>query len=232
MRGILVYEMYRRKKKKKKLLTADNFADSIKDGVWFVKFFAPWCGHCKKLAPTWDELSDKSTDVKIAHVDCTQHQAVCQDHGVRGYPTLLLFKNGGEGEKYQGQRDLSAFTSWLAKQTGAAAPAEEKKPVATEQDADSNVVVLGTDNFASEVEGKNYFVKFYAPWCGHCKKMIPTWEELAGNEDINVAKVDCTIHKELATEHEIRGFPTIFLFKSNVETMGVTFGSIIIYPHM
>jgi len=46
--------------------------------------------------------------------------------------------------------------------------------------------------------------------------MIPTWEELA-KTDINVAKVDCTVHKDLATEYEIRGFPTIYLFKANGE---------------
>lgn len=47
--------------------------------------------------------------------------------------------------------------------------------------------------------------------------MVPAWDELATNENINVGKVDCTIHKDLASEYEVRGFPTIFLFKSNGE---------------
>jgi protein disulfide-isomerase-like protein len=64
-------------------------------------------------------------------------------------------------------------------------------------------------------DSKDVLVEFYAPWCGHCKKMIPTWEELAGSDEINVAKVDCTIHKDLASEYEIRGFPTIYLFKAD-----------------
>merc|ERR1711862_1036966 len=58
--------------------------------------------------------------------------------------------------------------------------------------------------FDEVIKGKDYYVKFYAPWCGHCKKMIPTWEELASADNgINVAKVDCTVHKELATQYGV-----------------------------
>jgi thioredoxin-like negative regulator of GroEL len=55
------------------------------------------CGHCKSLAPTWETLAGNykdSTNVKITHVDCTQQNAVCQRYPVRGYPTLILFKDG------------------------------------------------------------------------------------------------------------------------------------------
>ena len=59
-------------------------------GVTFVKFFAPWCGHCKRLAPTWDELAAKYADddfVTIAKVDCTvdgnKNKGLCDGQGVR-----------------------------------------------------------------------------------------------------------------------------------------------------
>jgi thiol-disulfide isomerase/thioredoxin len=75
---------------------------------------APWCGHCKRLAPTWDQLATEVADNKQAHigkVDCTVHKAVCEKMEVRGYPTLLGFKNGAisaaDKIAYPGGRDIS-----------------------------------------------------------------------------------------------------------------------------
>lgn len=83
----------------------------------FVKMYAPWCGHCKRLAPTWEELSKKYTQASVVKVDCTIEQALCQAQGIRGYPTLMYFPKGSkEAEKYQGARDIAAMSAWLEKQ--------------------------------------------------------------------------------------------------------------------
>lgn len=72
-------------------LNSLNFGDLTK-GLWFVKFYAPWCGHCKNLAPTWDRLAQRvdGTNVKIGKVDCDENSALCGRFGIQGYPTLLL----------------------------------------------------------------------------------------------------------------------------------------------
>ena len=70
----------------------------IGDKPWFVKFYSPNCGHCVKMAPTWDELHLSSkAKANVAKVDCkaTENRPLCKDFDVKGYPSLLLFANDG-----------------------------------------------------------------------------------------------------------------------------------------
>ena len=62
-------------------------------GDWFIKFYAPWCGHCKRLAPTWEEVATElKGEVNVAKVDVTQNRALGKQYGIKGFPTLLLFR--------------------------------------------------------------------------------------------------------------------------------------------
>ena len=97
-------------------VTEDNFAATSDGKNVFVKFFAPWCGHCKRLAPAWTQLGDSYTDhekVVIGEADCTaDSKSLCQAQGVRGYPTLKYFINGEEN-KYTGGRDLASLQQFV-----------------------------------------------------------------------------------------------------------------------
>jgi thiol-disulfide isomerase/thioredoxin len=70
--------------------SASAFSDALAEGkTVFAKFYAPWCGHCKRLAPTWTDLAkayEGHDKVKIIKVDCTVQKDICANEGVRGYP--------------------------------------------------------------------------------------------------------------------------------------------------
>jgi thioredoxin domain-containing protein 5 len=218
------------------VLTEADFTEKTAEGMWLIEFYAPWCGHCKRLAPTWDHLAKElKGKANIAKVDCTATGDLCSNNGVRGFPTIKLFSAGEEVEKYAGSRDTDAFVTYMKEKgmieqsvqvnaMGAAPnqpakkpskPAEEKK-----EEGPTNIVVLG-DDYADKTKEGLWFVKFYAPWCGHCKRLAPTWEELATKynkvSNGNVAKVDCTVHSEVCKGQGVRGYPTLKFFKDGEE---------------
>jgi protein disulfide-isomerase-like protein len=88
----------------------------------FVKFFAPWCGHCVSLAPVWEDLSrELAKEVSVAKVDCTVETGVCSKEGVEGYPTLIFYDNAGRGSRYEGSRSPEAMRLFARRMAGPAA---------------------------------------------------------------------------------------------------------------
>jgi protein disulfide-isomerase-like protein len=76
-------------------LNPSTFEEAVHSKNAFVKFYAPWCGHCKSLAPDWDALAVKyaaSPSLVIGSVNCDadENKNLCQENGVSGYPTLKV----------------------------------------------------------------------------------------------------------------------------------------------
>ena len=96
-------------------LTKDNFQAKVDEGKpVFVKFFAPWCGHCKRLAPTYEEFSEVAKtefpELTVAEVDCTQNREICGH--IQGYPTVILYK-GDKQTEFEGARTIDALKEFI-----------------------------------------------------------------------------------------------------------------------
>jgi protein disulfide-isomerase A6 len=155
-------------------LIPDNFDKVVlqSDKPTFVEFFAPWCGHCKSLAPVWEELAGNlefaKDKVQIAKVDADAEKSLGARFGVQGFPTLKFFDGkSAKPEDYTGGRDLESLTAFIAEKTGVRARKRQTPP--------SSVVMLTDDSFKKEVgSDKNVFVAFTAPWCGReCSSPFP-----------------------------------------------------------
>lgn len=228
----------------------------------FVEFFSPNCGHCRAFEPTWKRLAeyvDSQSDpgISLARVNCLaqggesntfviQNRAattlldLCGEQKIRGYPTLLIYEEGDKKKEFNEARDYDRLTRFIdvhaRKLTPSPPPPPPPPPPPVHQNtltADGKVLSLNYNSFHSAVEEGPIFVKFFAPWCGHCKKLAPSkskpslyprrlhlflirkkaWIEFASEMEgkVTVAEVDCDEHKILCKMQGIRGYPTIFL---------------------
>jgi protein disulfide-isomerase A6 len=141
-------------------LDPKNF-DSVVDGSKhvLVEFYAPWCGHCKQLAPTYDIVGaayQKHNDIVIAKVDADKHKSLGSRFGVQGFPTLKFFPKGSQTPiDYKAGREESDFYAYLEEHTGVRIH-KKKERVAVQS--------LTSKDFDSVIAKGNALVEFFAPW--------------------------------------------------------------------
>lgn len=99
----------------------ERFREAKNSGKWLVMFYAPWCGHCKQLEPTWMEVGqhmfESKSDVQVARVDCTKFSSLASDFQVRGFPTIK-FITGGISYEYRGSRSKNDIIGFANKAQG------------------------------------------------------------------------------------------------------------------
>lgn len=107
-------------------LTKETWDAAVSGKTVFVKFFAPWCGHCKRMKPDWDRLMEEFKDshsVVIADVDCIgAGKSKCDEVGTKGYPTIK-YGDPDDLQDYKGGRsfdELKTFAVTLGPQCGPA----------------------------------------------------------------------------------------------------------------
>ncbi|WWD02779.1 protein disulfide-isomerase domain [Kwoniella europaea PYCC6329] len=198
-------------------LDTKNFEEYVGgDRPALVEFYAPWCGHCKNLAPVYEQLADAfpSDKVVIAKTDADGvGRELGSKYDVKGFPTLKWFPKGSlTPEDYSSGRDLEALAGFVSEKSGVKSKIKPPPPpVAVQLDA-SNFDDIALD------DDKNVLVAFTAPWCGHCKNMKPAYEKVAkaflSESDCVVAQMDADAapNKPVAAKYDVRSFPTIKFF--------------------
>jgi protein disulfide-isomerase-like protein len=96
-------------------LDQKNYNELTAGKTVFLKFFAPWCGHCKTMAEPWAQLAGEYADsasALIAEVDCTaEGKSLCDEQGVRGFPTIK-YGDPSALEDYSGGRDYASLAAF------------------------------------------------------------------------------------------------------------------------
>ncbi|PON94599.1 Protein disulfide isomerase [Trema orientale] len=148
------------------VLTLDhsNFSDTIsKHKFIVVEFYAPWCGHCKKLAPEYEKaasvLSSHDPPVVLAKVDCNEEEnrAIVSEYDIRGFPTIKILRNGGKNiQEYKGPREADGIVDYLKKQSGPASAEIKTVEDASGLIEDKKIVVVGVFPKFSGEEFENF----------------------------------------------------------------------------
>ncbi|XP_057305172.1 dnaJ homolog subfamily C member 10-like [Hydractinia symbiolongicarpus] len=193
------------------ILTPETFESLVnKKSVgetWLVDFYAPWCGPCMELAPTYRQLAKKlKGDAVLGQIDCQQFSYFCNVQGINSYPTIRLYPYHGEGASYyiphQGWRDLHSLHTWVF----------QYFPTMVED--------LDETRFYEEViDGEDpWLVDFYAPWCGHCHSFAPHFSKLAKRLQgtIRAGKVNCDNDHHICRQVRIRAYPTVKFYPGTI----------------
>ena len=149
-------------------------------GIVIVEFYAPWCGHCKALAPEYEKAASILNGiVKVVAVDATQNEKLSQQYQIQGFPSIKIF---GADKKapidYQGPRTADAIVSEGMKSANklvkdrkggksrSSKGNSEKKPKDKKKKKSNEVVELTDVNFDALVleSTEPWLVEFYAPW--------------------------------------------------------------------
>ncbi|KAK4363247.1 hypothetical protein RND71_018488 [Anisodus tanguticus] len=196
------------------------------NGVVLVEFFAHWCGHCQALTPIWEKAATILKGVAtVAALDADAHKSLAQEYGIRGFPTIKVFVPGKPPVDYQGARDAKPIAEFALQQIKALLKDRVHGKAtggSSESSEPSASVELNSRNFDEKVlKSKDlWIVEFFAPWCGHCKKLAPDWKKAAKNLQgkVKLGHVDCDAEKSLMSRYNVQGFPTILVFGADKES--------------
>ena len=211
--------------------------------IWLILFYAPWCGHCKAFSPEYEKAAKALKGIfKIGAIDADKERSIGGKYNIQGFPTVKFF--GIHKDKpvvYDKARTADAVINFMFEKARAIANArlnmkktdqsssntntnsnqhqqqqQQQQRKAPEAGNEKDVIVLTDDNFDDMIfnDESMWLVAFYAPWCGHCQKLLPEWVSAATQlrGTVKLAKIDATENQKMAQRYQIQGYPTIKIF--------------------
>ena len=153
-------------------LDSSNFDTTLVDStdMWMIVFYAPWCGHCKRLHPEWDKAAAALKGVaKFGKVDADADKELNNRYGIRGFPTIKVFMPGGDLDKpitYEEGRDEPAFIAYVNKMMDGKIPNPLTQLITSKifndkcmKDSKLCLLIFLPHMIDSTVEGRNAYLK-------------------------------------------------------------------------
>nr|GMC98766.1 protein disulfide-isomerase-like [Ipomoea batatas] len=151
---------------KEYVLTLDhtNFSDTVaKHNFIVVEFYAPWCGHCKRLAPEYEKaasiLSSHDPPITLAKVDASDevNKELSTKYRIQGFPSIKILRDGGNKvQEYKGPREADGIVTYLKKQAGPASTEIKSREDAASLIDEKKIFVAGVFPKFSGEEFENF----------------------------------------------------------------------------
>uniref|UniRef100_K3ZI56 Protein disulfide-isomerase n=1 Tax=Setaria italica TaxID=4555 RepID=K3ZI56_SETIT len=181
------------------------FQSSATKAMLFLNFSTgPFDSFKNVYSAAAEEFKDKEIKFLIGDIDASQ--GAFQYFGLKAEQAPLILIQDSESKKFlKDNIEADQIVSWLKEYFSEPIPEVNNEPV--------KVVVADSIHDVVFKSGKNVLIEFYAPWCGHCKKLAPILEEAAttlqSDEEVVIAKMDAT-ENDVPSEFEVQGYPTMY----------------------
>ncbi|CAI4057037.1 hypothetical protein N7582_000760 [Saccharomyces uvarum] len=144
-------------------LSTDSFNEYIQShDLVLAEFFAPWCGHCKNMAPEYVQAAEALADknITLAQIDCTENQELCMEHNIPGFPSLKIFKNSDVNSSvdYEGPRTAQAIVQFMLKQSQPAVTVVDDLPAFLANETFLAPIIVQSGKIAADFNATFYAI--------------------------------------------------------------------------